>query len=226
MTTKRFLLLAFACFGATVALFAQRQLDFREQSNLRVEHRFTQDFSMAVMGAAILTNDFQRVGFVYGDVGLGYRLAPNFSINANYRILSRRSLNGAYDKRHVLYFDLDFSKGLQGPWTLTGTLRMQGQYFNHLFSESYRDPSFLARTRVGLRYKINYYWQPFTESEIFTPLSARGPMLPNQWRYSIGFAYTFNRYVRVEFYEQLQKSLFSAPGSTFLLTAMNWGFRF
>ena len=83
-------------------LFAQSQIDFREQTNVRAEHRFTQDFAIALMGAAILTNDVQELGFAYLDGGLSYRITPNLAVNANYRLLLRRNLFNAYDRRHVL----------------------------------------------------------------------------------------------------------------------------
>jgi hypothetical protein len=207
-------------------LSAQRQIDFREQTNVRAEYRFTQDFSFAVMAAAILTNDLNEVGFAYFDGCLGYKITPNIGVNANYRQLFRRNLYNNYDRRHVLYADLDYTKGLPGPWTFTGTIRLQGQFFNHLFSEGPRQPTWYARTRVGLRYKINYYWQPFVESEMFTPLFNPQKPLPDQLRASLGFSYTFNRHIRVEFYEQMQREINSKTGNIFLLTAINWGLRF
>jgi hypothetical protein len=207
-------------------LSAQQQIDFRQQTNVRAEHRFTQDFSMAAMAAAILTNDMNEVGFAYFDGGLGYKITPNIGVNANYRLLFRRNLYNAYDKRHVLYADLDYTKGLPGPWTFVGTLRLQGQFFNHLFSEGPRPPTFYARTRAGLRYKINYYWQPFVETELFTPLFRPQRPYPDQIRASLGLSYTFNRYVRVEVYEQVQQQINASSGNIFFLTAINWGLRF
>ena len=207
-------------------LSAQGQIDFREQTNIRAEHRFTQDFSVAVMAAAILTNDIQEVGFAYFDGGLGYKITPNLGVNANYRQLFRRNLYNAYDKRHVFYADLDYAKGLPGPWTFAGTLRLQGQFFNHVFSEGPRPPTFYARTRVGLRYKINYFWQPFVESELFTPLFRPNRPLPDQIRMSLGMSYTFNRYLRLEVYEQMQRQINAASDNIFFLTAINWGLRF
>jgi len=207
-------------------LRAQGQIDFREQTNIRAEHRFTQDFSMAVMTAAILTNNFQEVGFAYFDGGLGYKITPNLGVNANYRLLYRRNLYNAYDKRHVIYADLDYSRSLPGRWSFAGTFRLQGQFFNHLFTEGPRPPNFYARTRIGLRYKINYYWQPFIESELFTPLIRPKSPFPDQVRASLGLTYTFNRYIRVEIYEQLQQQINATTNNIFFLTAINWGLRF
>ena len=207
-------------------LFAQSQIDFREQTNVRAEHRFTQDFAIALMGAAILTNDVQELGFAYLDGGLSYRITPNLAVNANYRLLLRRNLFNAYDRRHVLYADLDYSKGLPGPWMLTGTLRVQVQFYNHLFSEGPRPPNCYLRTRAGLRYKINYYWQPFAETELFTPLFRPQKPWPDQIRASLGIAHVFNRFVRVEIYEQLQQEINSNSHNIFFLTAINWGLRF
>lgn len=213
-------------FFSAASLSAQRQIDFREQTNLRAEHRFTQDFSMAFMAAAILTNDLQEVGFTYFDGGLGYKITPNIGVNANYRLLYRRNLYNAYDKRHILYADLDYIKSLPGRWTFAGTLRFQGQFFNHLFIEGPRSPAFYARTRAGLRYKINYYWQPFVEAELFVPILRPSRPLPDQIRASFGLSYTFNRYVRLEVYEQMQYQINAATNNIFFLTAINWGLRF
>lgn len=204
----------------------QNQIDVREQTNVRVEHRFTQDFSIAFMGAAILTNDLQELGFVYLDGGFGFKITPNWGVNANYRRLYRRNLYNAYDTRHLLYADLDYSKRLRGRWFATGTLRLQALFYNHLFQEGPRLPNYYARTRLGLRYKVNYYWQPFVESEMFTPLFNPQRPYPDQIRASVGLAYTFNRYVRVEVYEQIQQQFNASSTNLFFMTAINWGLLF
>lgn len=204
----------------------QNQTDVREQTNIRVEHRFTQDFSMALMGAAILTNDLQELGFAYLDAGLGFKITPHWGVNANYRRLFRRNLYNAYDTRHLLYADLDFSKRLRNRWSVAGTFRFQAQFYNHIFQEGPQIPNYYARTRVGLRYRVNYYWQPFAESELFTPLFNPRRPYPDQIRASVGLVYTFNRYVRVEVYEQIQRQINASSQNLFFMTAINWGLLF
>lgn len=202
------------------------QTDFRQQTNLRFEHRLNQNFAVSGMAAAVLTNDFHEIGFAYADAGFSYRLTRHWSVNANYRLLMRRNLRNYYVPRHVVYADLDYQKSLRRHLGIYGTARVQNTNFDQYWGDSGRTPSIYLRTRAGLRYRFNYYWHTFAENEWFTPLLDTRHRLPDQYRVLLGFGYTFNRFYRVEIYEQLQREIHVAAPNTFWLLAVNWGIRF
>jgi hypothetical protein len=192
--------------------------------SLNIEKKISQGFSVTTMLSGIWNNDYRELGFAYTDWGLKYKLNRNFSINANYRWLKRRNLDNFYDDRHLVYADIDYSKSKRN-WTWGGTFRFQGLYYSRLF-ESYKTPRWYWRSRINLKYKLNFYYSFFVESEMFLALNKNPAHLPNQWRCSLGFSRTINRYLKLELSEQLQRQVNVASPNMNFLTAMSVSYRF
>jgi len=204
--------------------WSQNQIDFRGMASINLEKKITRRLSVTAMANAILTYDFQELGFAFYDGGVKYKISRNISTNFNYRFMQRLNLDNFYDDRHLVYGDLDFSKNF-GRWTLGGTARFQTQFFSR-FTDSYHYPLAYNRSKLNLRYKVNYYWQPFTEIELFTPLNHPTRKTSDQFRFSLGFHYTFNDYVNVELFAQVRQQMNRAPRNTIFLTALNWYVKF
>lgn len=210
--------------GMAMRLVAQPQIDFRGLFSLNVEKKLTPELSLTGSGAALRTYDFRETGFAWADGGVKYKLTRNIGVNANYRLLFRRNLDNFYEKRHILYADIDWTKS-RGNWSVGGTFRFQSMFYGHI-AEGSRPPRFYNRDKINIRYKINYYWQPFAEAEVFVPIRHPVRKKPDQWRLSLGISHTFNRYIKVEFYEQLQQGINRSVKNTNFLTAVNWFVRF
>ncbi len=208
----------------SISVIAQNQIDFRGLLSVNVEKKVSKRVSLTVMTTAIATYDFQELGFAFFDAGVKCKLTKNFSTNFNYRFMLRRNLENFYDNRQIIYGDIDFSKSYK-KWTFGGTARFQGLFYSHIF-EGYKNPLVYNRTKVNAKYRINYYWQPFAEFEFFVPLNHPVRKTVDQLRGSLGFAYTINEKIKVEFYEQVQRQINRAPHNTYFLTAVNWYFRF
>lgn len=221
---------AFLLFGLLLLLAASaaaqgpNQIDFRGSLSVNLEKKLSAAWSVTGMAAGTLTYDFQEPGFAWADVGIKYRINRHWGTNFNYRPLLNRSLRNIYRLRHILYADLDFSWSRRR-WGLGGTARLQQSGFVD-FLESGAPPSWYNRNKVNVRYKLDYYWQPFVEAEVFVPIHHPTRKRPDQWRLSLGVLYTLNRFVRVEVYEQIQQQINRAPQNTNYLTAVNWFFRF
>lgn len=197
---------------------AQNQIDFRALSALNIEKKLTSEWSLTTMLAGIMTYDMQELGFAWIDGGVKYKLSRNFGVNANYRLFYRRNLDNFYDRRQVLYADLDYAKSF-GRWSLGGTARVQSFFYNHII-EGYRRPSVISRNRINLKYKLDYYWQFFAETEIFVPLNHPVRKRPDQIRGSLGLSRTFNRNFKLELYEQVQQIINRVPHNTNFLTGV------
>lgn len=208
----------------SLGLTAQSQIDFRGLFSLNLEKKLTQSISVTSMNIGILTYDFQELGFGMFDGGIKYRLTKNFSTNFNYRFILRRNLENFYDNRHALYADIDFSKGINR-WSFNSTVRFQSLFYSHII-EGYRTPRFYFRTKASVHYRINYYWQPFAEAEVFIPVHNFQRKRPDQVRASIGTAYTLNDHVKLECYVQLQQQVNRSPDNTCYLLAINTYFRY
>lgn len=204
--------------------YAQNQIDFRSLISVNVEKKVSKRMSFTAITAGIATYDFQELGFAFFDVGFKCKLSKNFSTNVNYRFMLRKNLENFYDNRQIFYGDIDFSKGFKR-WSIGGTARFQALFYSLTFNE-YKAPLIYNRTKLNAKYRVNYYWQPFTEIEFFVPLNHPIRKTIDQLRGSIGFAYTINDNIKVEFYEQIQQQLNRAPHNTNFLTAMNWYFKF
>jgi len=207
-----------------ILVFSQNQTDFRGMFSINLEKKITQRLSITAMANGILTYDFQELGFAFYDGGVRYKISKIFSTNANYRFMQRLNLENFYDDRHLLYGDIDFSKNI-GKWAIGGTARFQTQFFS-AFSDSYHYPLAYNRSKINLKYKVNYYWHPFAEIELFTPLNHPTRKNVDQVRASLGFHYTFNDYLNVEFFAQIRQQINRAPRNTIFLTAVNWYVKF
>lgn len=205
------------------ACIGQGQIDVRALGSFNVEKRIDRNWSLTGFVAGIATYDLHELGFAFADAGVKYRLRRGISLNANYRYMERRNLENAYDVRQTIYLDLDLSQNF-GRWSLTSTLRAQRLHYVHLF-DGYRPPLSYLRVRAGLRYRIDYYWQPLAEVEFFQPIDHPVRRSVDQYRVLLGIGHTFNERWKVEVYEQRQQQIGRAGPDTYYLTAMNWYYR-
>lgn len=218
---KYIAIIFFILFGSVQA---QNQIDFRSLLSINVQKKISRRVSGTGMIAAFQTYDFQELGFGFLDAGVKYKVSNGIGINANYRAMIKKNLDNYYDYRPMLYADIDFSKGIKR-WVLGGTARFQGYYYGQIF-DGFRRPAYYNRDKINLKYRLNYYWQPFTEVEAFFPLNNPKRRTIDQIRFSLGFCYTFNDYLKVEIFERVQQQLNRYPANTYFLTAMNWYVRF
>ena len=218
--------LLFGCLLLAGNCLAQgpNQIDFRGTMLVHVEKKISTAWSLTGMAAGTLTYDFQELGFAWADLGAKYRINRHFGVNLNYRPLLSRNLRNFYRLRQILYADLDFSWSRRR-WSYGGTARIQQSGFTDFF-EAGRSASWYSRNKFNIRYKADYYWQPFVEAELFVPIHHPSRKRPDQWRLAIGVNYTINRYIRVELSEQIQQQINRAPQNTNYLTALNWYIRF
>ncbi len=202
---------------------AQNQIDFRGLLSVNLEKKISRSVSFTFMNEEVMTYDFQELGFFFFDAGMKYKINRNFSVNGNYRFLFLRNLDNFYDNRQMLYGDIDYVKG-KNKWTFGGTVRFQSTFYTHV-ADGYKPPLFYNRDKVKIGYRINYYLQPFVECEVFFPLNHPSRKGIDQVRGAVGLAYTINKHVKLEVYEQVQQQLNRAPKNTNYVTAVNWYFR-
>lgn len=208
----------------TRVLSGQAQIDFRGQPLLSIEKMITPRWSATFLGAALQTYDFQETGFLWGDLGVKWDLNQRISLRGAYRLMYRRNLDNFYDRRQVLYADLAWSRWRRG-WNFGAGVRVQSLFYNHIV-EGYRRPSVYGRYRASLRYKINYYWQPFTEMEVFVPFNHPTRTGPDQFRIAFGLTRTINKHFKIQLYEQWRQEIFRGQNDTFFVTGLGWSVRF
>ena len=205
-------------------LQGQAQVDFRGLSAVNIEKMITPSLSATFMGAAIQTYDFQETGFFWVDAGLKMDITRRITLRGVYRLMYRRNSDNYYDRRQVLFADLGWSRTRRS-WTLGAGARLQSSFYNHII-EGYRPPAVYSRYRASLRYKIDYYWQPFTEVEVFAPVNHPSRRGPDQFRILVGISRTINQNFKIQLYEQWQQQVFRGANNTNFLTALGWSIRF
>jgi hypothetical protein len=206
------------------SLYGQAQVDFRGLAAANIEKIITPSLSATFMGAAIQTYDFKETGFFWADAGLKMSLTRHITLRGVYRLMYRRNLANFYDRRQVLFADLAWSRTRRS-WTLGAGVRLQSFFYNHIV-EGYRPPSVYGRYRASLRYKIDYYWQPFSEIELFVPANNPSRSGPDQFRILLGISRTINQNFKIQLYEQWQQQVFRGANNTNFLTALGWSIRF
>lgn len=214
------IILNFFCW---TSLYAQEQIDFVGSLNFGIEKRLSQSIHLTGLSSIKINQDLHEVGFFFLDVGAKYKYNNKVGINFNYRYAKRRNLDNGYDTRHFLYGDLDLNHSFR-KWTMFSTHRFQAMFYSHI-GDSYKRPVFYLRNQFGIKYRINYFWQPYIESELFTPMFRSEQALFNQYRISFGVSYTFNRDFKISIFEQAQHDINQVSRNTNFITALTGIFR-
>jgi hypothetical protein len=197
---------------------AQNQIDFRGMPQSLVDFRINQHSSLTFIGNSLFMNDFHQLGFIFIDFGYKYRLTKSFGINVNYRALSRRQLNDNYLTRNLNYFDLDYGKSMNR-LSLGATFRVQNEWIPN------KRPIIYNRSKINLKYRLSYYWQPFTEIEVFTPLLHPTRDQPDQFRLAFGINYNFNEKCKLETYYQIRKLTNRIANNTYHVFSINFSYK-
>jgi hypothetical protein len=215
-------LIAFSHLSSS--FFCQNQIDFRGMGSTYVDFRLSPRLSLQGMMCGFMFNDFTELGVAFMDGGIKYRFNKTIGVNGNYRFLLKRNFNNFYDNRHIFYIDLDFSKNIQR-YTFGGTCRAQTEFYDRIVNTT-RMPLVYNRTKVNMKYRLNYFLHPFTEIEIFYPLNHPVRKNIDQFRFALGSAYVLNKNIKIESYLQIRQQLHRSVNYSVFLIATNFFFSF
>jgi hypothetical protein len=199
-----------------------QQSDFVIQPGLTVSKNINRSWDLSLGTQLSFNQNAQELWFAFADASIGYRINRNLNIEIHAREIQSRQLNNSYQARHLFYNTITYSKSF-GKWSLSVRNRLQQLVYGEHFSDSFKGPLWYNRNRLGIRYKINYYWSPFVSAECMLPLNRPNRKSIDQYRLAAGMSYTFNEYIRTDVYYQLQQQLARTSGNdSFYVLGLNF----
>lgn len=179
-------------------LRAQQQ-DFAFQPMLTLEKRISRAFTARLATQAFVNENAAELSSVFAEATIAYRLTQNASLSIGFRQVAQRNLENQFDDRELYNAALTVSKSKRNIG-LGLRLRYQSLWFGDFGAANYRRNRDYLRTRLTLRYRMNYYWTPYIECEVFKPLNRPQRQGFDQVRYTIGVIRTINERLRIEPY--------------------------
>nr|MBK9653106.1 DUF2490 domain-containing protein [Bacteroidota bacterium] len=148
------------------------------------------------------------------------KISRHFSLDARYRFVTIRNLENFYDNRNMIYTDITYTKGISR-FSIMARGRLQRQFYGSMNNEnliSYRDYS---RTKLQIKYKINYYLSPYISAEMHFPINNPLRKTFDQWRQTAGIVYTLNNKLKFEIFLQSQELTARKNKKNNYITAFN-----
>ena len=222
--TKSILIFIFLLF-TSIRNFAQPQNDFRMVTGFSIEKKLSRSFSFSFLNNEIFNQNLNELGVAFADAGVNYKLNRHFSFGVNYRFVKRKNLENFYDDRQMIYVDAAYSK-YYSRFSFSVRSRFQVQYYPKLFSLNYRAPQIYNRNNITLRYKINYYLNPYISVENFMNLNATGKRILTDIRYTAGCFFNINDFFKTEFYYSIDNGLNRVSRINYFTTGVICYFKF
>ena len=205
--------------------FSQPQNDYSMQFKINMEKKISRSFSTSVYYQNSFNQNATEMYYNFIDAGIEYKLNRNFTMDARYRFVKIRNRDNFYDDRNLIYTDIMYAKGF-GRFGLLARARFQRQFYGGMNNEnpvSYRDYN---RTKLQLKYRINYYWSPYVSLEAYYPFNHPVRKTIDQWRQTAGVFYTINEQIKIEAYYQLQQLTNRKNKNHTYVTALNFYYKF
>lgn len=198
-----------------------QQQDFVGMSGIQVNKSLSRSVDVSLSTQGTFNQNLSELWFAFTDGSIGYRFSRNWSTEFHARYIQFRKMDNAYDNRQLFYNTLTWSKGF-GPWSISLRNRLQQLIFGEHFRDDFKGPVWYNRDRLSIRYRFNYYWSVFTATELFVPLNHVLRQGIDQYRIAAGATYTYNDYLRLDTYYQIQQQLQRPKGNNmFFVLGLN-----
>lgn len=208
-----------------VAAWAQPQNDAVLRLNLSLSKRVSKAMEISVMQRTVWNENYTELGGAAYQLGMAYRWNKWLSTSVAYRLTEARNWAGFYEPRQRFYADVV----LRRKWgRLQVSLReaLQRQYRGWLIADNPFRINTMLRSRVQLRYAINWYVTPYASAELHTRLlqTDRPAVGRVTWRAGVAFRPTVHHGIDVSFFRQQNQGTRNAR--TNYITSVGYEFSF
>ena len=199
--------------------FAQKE-DFVLLNSYQVQKKITRRLNVALMQQNMYNENASELWIAYLDANVGYRITSHWSTELHTRQIRFKNLDNTIQWRQLYYHTISYSNNI-GKWYFNFRNRTQSLIYGEHFDDRYKGPKWYLRNRFAIKYKINYYWAPYTSIETFKPLNGTNQTSLDQVRYTLGFFRTFNENFSVESYYQIQRPYNRSNATTRYVLGLN-----
>lgn len=212
------------CFWFFISIFSEslsaQQDDFGASLGLSLEKSVSRSITFSLANRNLFNQNLAEWWIAAVDAGVEYKLVRGLSTSLHYRNIRFRNQDNVYEPRNLFYHTIGYSLNHE-KWSFALRQRTQSLVYGEHFNDTYRGPRWYSRTRAQIRYRINYYWQPFFQFEWFKPLNHPSRSGIDQVRYTGGLSYTWNEKWSLDFLFQNMRQLARKSNNRMYLVGLN-----
>jgi hypothetical protein len=186
--------------------FSQTQ-DFAIWPNIYLQESLTKRLNVHINQQTRFNENVSQLGYIYADMGFGYRLNKFMLVNLDYVIARKRNADNFFSTRHQYYVSLVMKKEFR---RYRPTYRMMFQEQNHdvYSSANGRILQSYFRNKLTLRYELNKYLTPYIATELYYHFNTRSADNSfSRLRYFVGIFYHLRKNSDLELYYLIQQGL-------------------
>ncbi|MBS1656557.1 MAG: DUF2490 domain-containing protein [Bacteroidetes bacterium] len=206
MSTEKLLIALSVLVLAGGKVCRGQQEDFQGIVSLGLEKKISSSVSLSLLNEERWNQNLSELGYAFLDGGINYRIDRHWTLGVNYRYMLLRNLDNEYNGRQTLYGDVAYSKGVKR-LSFTLRARLQNAWYPLVLNETKQNSVLYNRDKLTLRYRVNYYFVPFINGEIFIPVNHPTHEKIDRYRAAAGFYYNFNDFFKAEVYYQVAHEL-------------------
>lgn len=201
-----------------VTLAAAQQNDFVLLNGYKLEKKWNRSWATSISIQNMFNENASEwwIGFV--DAGISFNLTRRLQTEVHVRQIRTKTVQDNLQRRQLFYHTLSWYESV-GKWVVSARHRTQQLTFEDHFSDQFKGPFYYMRDRVVLKYRLNYFVQPYASTEFFFPLNRPNRATIDQFRAAVGCFVVWNDKLRFETYYQVQRPL-DRPTAT---TRFVWG---
>jgi hypothetical protein len=205
-------LLTYLLFSLIVLLASAQQNDFVLLNGYKLEKKWNRSWATSIAVQNMFNENASEwwIGFV--DAGVSFNLTRRLQTELHMRQIKIKTTDNIQQRRQLFYHTLSWYDSF-GKWVVSARHRTQQLTYEDHFADQFKGPFFYMRDRFVLKYRLNYFMQPYASAELFFPLNRANRPTVDQYRAAIGCFFVCNDKLRFETYYQVQSPV-GRPTST------------
>lgn len=197
-----------------------QQNDFVLLSGLKVEKKWDRSWATSLSLQNMWNENVTEWWIGFFDGAVSFNINRKWQTEFHVRQIRAKSIENQMQRRQLFYHTLSWYDSF-GKWVVSARHRTQQLVYEEHFNDEYKGPFYYMRDRIVVKYRWNYYVQPYVSSELFFPLKRANRATIDQVRASAGCFFVFNDKLRFESYFQLQSPVARPTATTRYVLGVN-----
>jgi hypothetical protein len=216
----------FIVLVSTLSAQAQRKNDAASWLSLVLEQKLKNNFSLKFQSRFRFGDNVSQLNSYYLDLGLFYRITPNFKVSFDGVYAPYRMDNGMFTSLFQYYVSISNSIDLSKKWTLGN--RVISQFTTSDFIVDNGTLFYMradVREKLTLNYELNKKTGMYVSDEIMSPFTV-SPVLIRRNRLYVGLNRKLSKQVDLDLYFLLQSTFYKTVNTNDFVYGLTLGYKF
>ncbi len=210
-----------------IALSSSAQTnDFQQWEWITIKSDISKKFSASVQCQMRVIDNSTKVGTLFLEPNIGYKINKYLRIGVGYRYSFRAGNSGLLNRTAQRYnIDLEGRKKF-GKFTLKLRTRFQQGFMDFYMNENRAPGSYpiYNRNKFGIDYQFNKIWSLFTEFELYLPLNKPQQRNFDRFRFTLGSSLDLKNRNTLDCFFRIQKQLNTANPETDFIIGLGYAY--